>query len=735
MLNFEENELKYQNLGPTNEVDISQYEEILNFSFNDNDIFNIGIIGGYGSGKTSLINSYLKQKNKKYMTISLLIDDCNLNNKDDNNKDKEELQKHIRKKILNNLLIQIDSKKIWKTKFKVIRKLDVKTIIIIYINIFLFISYRILKLEYLIWPLLLLFPILILKIKKILNYLEFNKIKIRDYSFENNEKDDENYFDKNISEIVYLFENSENTIFIFEDIERLKSNDKKIIFYELRLINNLLNYRNKEIYKFVFSCNETIFINPEDKSKFFDITIPILYKTNKFNAFSKLTDLEQYISNEKIKFLDDLSFYIYDERTIKNIFNEFKIYKSQDKKINHEILAMIIYRNYFPIDYQRIYNDNDDCWIEKFFSLKNELLRIYENQNEDISLIKFIDIYSQKDESCVNKLKEFNENLPLDILEYNDLWWYLMKKEYIKENYINYIVKDFNKNNFMSKNDYKFMSKVLTKEKFVYLYNDKIDNPQKILMLLDNSDIVLFNKYILKFFYESKNSDIKRKWNSIYCERIIKYKEIILLDKLLDLFKINKKSFYIYYKNILSIIDLSLLIDIPLEKKEELGTDYALRVIEKFILNINKFYSLYYPDLYPLDLSEKINRFKISKNSLNYSVGMTIQEPLTLKLFEELERRLYSYNIRVIYEEIKVDNIIYIHDLSFNDETLENNSLSPENYKKFFYKFLEIGNEFGYTKIYVKIMDSVPIFLKDINLKKVNDLNYENTYLIDLKNE
>lgn len=728
MLNFEENELKYQRLGPTNEADISQYEEILNFSFNDNNIFNIGIIGGYGSGKTSLINSYLKQKNKKYMTISLLIDDYNFNNKD---KNKEELQKHIRKKILNNLLIQIDSKKIWKTKFKIIRKLDVITIIIICINIFLFILYTILKLEYLICLLSLLFPLLILNIKKILNYLEFNKIKIRDYSFENNEKDDENYFDKNISEIVYLFENSGKTIFIFEDIERLKSNEKKIIFYELRLINNLLNYRNKKMYKFVFSCNETIFINPEDKSKFFDITIPILYKTNKFNAFSRLTDLEQYISNEKIKFLDDLSFYIYDERTIKNIFNEFKIYKSKDKKINHEILAMIIYRNYFSIDYQRIYNDNDDCWIEKFFSLKNELLRIYENKNKDIDLIKYIDIYNQKDESCINKVKEFNENLPSDILEYNDLWWYLMKKEYIKENYVNYIVKDFNKNNFMSKNDYKFMRKVLTKEKFVYLYNDKIDNPQKILILLDNRGIVLFNKYILKFFDESKNSDIKRKWNSIYCERIVKYKEIILLDKLLDLFKINEKSFNIYYENILPIIDSSLLKDIPLERKEELGDDYGLRVIEKFILNLEKYD---HPCLQ--DLFEKINRSRILKNSLIYSVGMTIQEPLTLKLSEELERRLYSYNIRVMYEEIRVDDVIYIHDLSLNDKKLENSSqFSSENYKKFFYKFLEIGNEFGYTKIYIKIIDinSVPIFLENINLKKVDDLNYKNTYFIDIE--
>ena len=89
-----------------------------------------------------------------------------------------------------------------------------------------------------------------------------------------------------------------------------------------------------------------------------------------------------------------------------------------------------------------------------------------------------------------------------------------------------------------------------------------------------------------------------------------------------------------------------------------------------------------------------------------------------------------------MYEEIKVDNVIYIHDLSYNDETLENKSLfSSENYKKFFYKFLEIGNEFGYTKIYVEIIDSAPIFLKNIHLKKVNDLNYENTYLIDLKNE
>lgn len=303
-----------------------------------------------------------------------------------------------------------------------------------------------------------------------------------------------------------------------------------------------------------------------------------------------------------------------------------------------------------------------------------------------------------------------------------------MKKEYIKENYINYIVKDFNKNNFMSKNDYKFMRKVLTKEKFVYLYNDKIDNPQKILILLDNRGIVLFNKYILKFFDESKNSDIKRNWNSIYCERIVKYKEIILLDKLLDLFKINEKSFNIYYENILPIIDSSLLKDIPLERKEELGDDYGLRVIEKFILNLEKYD---HPCLQ--DLFEKINRSRILKNSLIYSVGMTIQEPLTLKLSEELERRLYSYNIRVMYEEIRVDDVIYIHDLSLNDKKLENSSqFSSENYKKFFYKFLEIGNEFGYTKIYVKIINSVPIFLKNINLKKVNDLNYENTYLIDI---
>ena len=162
MLNFEENELKYQNLGPTDEADISQYQEILNFSFNDNNIFNIGIIGGYGSGKTSLINSYLKQKNKKYINISLLIDDYDIKN----NKSDEEVQKHIRKKILNNLLIQINSKKIWKTKFKIIRKLDVITIIIIYVNIFLFILYTSLKLKYLIWGLSLFFPFLILNIKK-----------------------------------------------------------------------------------------------------------------------------------------------------------------------------------------------------------------------------------------------------------------------------------------------------------------------------------------------------------------------------------------------------------------------------------------------------------------------------------------------------------------------------------------------------------------------------------------
>ena len=64
---------KYLKLTPNAGIDISSYDEAFNYVFQNSDIRNIAITGSYGSGKSSLIESYKKKHGEKhsFMQISL----------------------------------------------------------------------------------------------------------------------------------------------------------------------------------------------------------------------------------------------------------------------------------------------------------------------------------------------------------------------------------------------------------------------------------------------------------------------------------------------------------------------------------------------------------------------------------------------------------------------------------------------------------------------------------------
>ena len=54
-------ELKFQKLTPTQEADLSGYEDAFHYIFAEDDIRNIAISGAYSSGKSSVIESYKKK--------------------------------------------------------------------------------------------------------------------------------------------------------------------------------------------------------------------------------------------------------------------------------------------------------------------------------------------------------------------------------------------------------------------------------------------------------------------------------------------------------------------------------------------------------------------------------------------------------------------------------------------------------------------------------------------------
>ena len=56
--------MNFHKLTPKRDVDVSGYEEALDFVFSNEDIRNIAVSGAYSSGKSSVVESY-REKNEK----------------------------------------------------------------------------------------------------------------------------------------------------------------------------------------------------------------------------------------------------------------------------------------------------------------------------------------------------------------------------------------------------------------------------------------------------------------------------------------------------------------------------------------------------------------------------------------------------------------------------------------------------------------------------------------------
>ena len=87
----------FQDLTPIDDADLTGYKEALDLAFNDDKIKNIAITGSYGSGKSSILNTYKKDSKLKFIHISFLhFKECDKNdtntneNKEKNNNDKED---------------------------------------------------------------------------------------------------------------------------------------------------------------------------------------------------------------------------------------------------------------------------------------------------------------------------------------------------------------------------------------------------------------------------------------------------------------------------------------------------------------------------------------------------------------------------------------------------------------------------------------------------------------------
>lgn len=396
---------KFERLTPIDNMDLDVYEEAIDYVFSNSDVKNVAISGAYSAGKSSVLASYKKKHGElRFLHISLAHFKST-----DQKSNAEVKESTLEGKILNQLIHQIPSEKIPQTNFRVKKTVSSKSIVTSTICAVLFLISIIHLLFFSVWknyvsflPVSLIKSILMpsthpyalivdgiiilvllsLSVYKLIRIQRekniFRKLNIKGNEIEIFEKSDDSYFDKYLNEVLYLFENSDADVIVFEDMDRFNTNG---IFERLREVNTLaniqLNKENEKVLRFFYLLRDDIF-DSKDRTKFFDYIIPVVPVVDSSNSYDQfISQLKSDGAFERFdkSFLQGLSLYIDDMRLLKNIYNEFVIYYNRLNITEldcNKMLAIIAYKNLFPRDFADL--QLNQGFVYTLFSKKDKFI-------------------------------------------------------------------------------------------------------------------------------------------------------------------------------------------------------------------------------------------------------------------------------------------------------------------------------------------------------------------------
>lgn len=461
-----ESKYHFERLTPIDNMDLEVYEDAINYVFDNPDIKNVAITGAYSAGKNSVLASYKKKHEKlRFLHISL----AHFKSPDEEN-ETEIKESVLEGKILNQLIHQIPSEKIPQTNFRVKQKINSKHVlkravgvVLLFIAIIYFTCFNMWR-DYvntlpesffksllslstnqyalivdgiIITGLFLLFVYELINIQKNRNI--FRKLNLQGNEIEIFEERDDSYFDKYLNEVLYLFENSDADVIVFEDMDRFNTIK---IFERLREMNTLANIQlqkeNKKVLRFFYLLRDDIFIS-KDRTKFFDYIVPVVPVVDSSNSYDQfISHLKKGGVFEKFNesFLQGLSLYIDDMRLLKNIYNEFVIYYSRLNNTEldcNKMLAIIAYKNLFPNDFADLQLNKGfvyNLFNKKDFFISEEVKKLDERiskknneiemaKNEHLKTIKELDVvfedkkpkdyYGRKGNLTLEEQNEYSE--------------------------------------------------------------------------------------------------------------------------------------------------------------------------------------------------------------------------------------------------------------------------------------------------------------------------------------
>lgn len=433
---------------------------------------NIAITGVYGSGKSSVIDTYLAKQTfcKKPLKISLstFFDESDDEIMEEKPVEKKSYNADVEYKIVQHLLYKSDPRKLRQSRFdrishnteKNLRILAIWAMVAVLAALILFepaflqvnsiygLYWKVLGIKAgsivntvadILSALYLLYCLGWLVYKCLLHYYPGRISKVKAQGVEVDLAKNSSVFNQLLDEIVYSFNVNRYDLVIFEDLDRLYQ--PHALFLKLRELNILLNesetFQNEKFsVRFVYAVRDDVFTK-DLRTKCFDYIIPVAPVVDHFNASDYLIEHKKELFDTiEDKDLRELGVWISGFRELNNILNEFGLYKKlvmRDGMAEGKLLAIIIYKNLFPLDYSTIHSR--DGLLYNVFDKKQKFI---------------LPLTSYK----VEQLNSLNEQIKTD----RDA---IAK---IKKDYLNYMVQEYHVQELIDGNERYTLNEVASSE-------------------------------------------------------------------------------------------------------------------------------------------------------------------------------------------------------------------------------------------------------------------------------
>ena len=504
--------LSYKALTPTDSAEqVEEYLHALTWALQQKDIHNIALAGAYGSGKSSIIETFLRRererkhiifdylcsKNRIISDVSMKVSmaefeickgDTDRQEKTCRHDDSSQTLDEVSEWILKQIFYKVESNEIPQSRYHKLCDRSFwndycSAVLVLFLSIslvFLFVPFTLDRMLALVdWIalqgafstvmgalILCLFVALVLagavyKWRFLFSNFKLKVLKLPAGTGIESERESESVFNRHLDEIVYFFEVTRYRVVFFEDLDRLNEPN---IFVRLRELNTLLNNSDaisKKPVVFVYAVRDDLFCK-EDRTKFFDFIIPVIPIINTTNSREALLEwLRKEQEKDKCghniseKFMRDVSPYIADMRILRNICNEFLIYKGTLKKsgntalADHKIFAMILFKNLHPQNFTHI--QGEQGIIKEVFAGKplyrrrkeNELRQWLDSQRNNASekevLSKEKELRDLLHAPLRAMIDEYSIGLMREKAKNNGLLVFLVCRGYIDEAYADYI--------------------------------------------------------------------------------------------------------------------------------------------------------------------------------------------------------------------------------------------------------------------------------------------------------